>query len=592
LYVLGGKTTLLNALSRRQGITSGKVTLNGGRLPSYDPFTLLPFFVDLTGWLTFLCLCFCPDSPRCNFNKISAYVMQDDRLFEVLTPRELFEFSANLRLPREMTAAQRKARIDKVITQLRLQACADTRVGGALMRGLSGGERKRTSIGYELITNPALLFLDEPTSGLDSFTSLALILNLKELAHYGHTVICTIHQPSAEIFRNFDKLNLLVQGRTAFFGRAADSIDFFSGLGYPCPTYTNPTDFFMELLQTVTDEDKVRAGKIVDAAVKKMEDDPIKLMEAPAGEGNGAAVKTFKRAPRMVQIAELTKRGWQVITRNPITFQARIAQNLCIAILVGLVYLRLDTTQSSIADREGALFFICMGQVMTSLMGVVLTFPLERSLLVREQSNGMYSIFNYFMGKFFSSLPMDIFFPSFFSVVVYWMVGFNPNGAAPFFMFLLSNFALVMCSASMGLLLGCLLPSAEIAVSIAPIALIPFMLFGGFFAKLSSVPDWLSWIQYISVFKWGFQALSTTEFNGMTFMCAPSEYVSVTTPEGVVKVCPITDGSQVLDNLGYTYSRDYWIAIGITLGLFIFFRILALISLIWQTNRALKKTQT
>ena len=160
--------------------------------------------------------------------------------------------------------------MDSVIAKLRLQACADTRVGGALMRGLSGGERKRASIGYELITNPSLLFLDEPTSGLDSFTSLALIQNLKDLANEGHTVICTIHQPSSEIFRNFDKLNLLVKGRVAYLGPAADSIEFFAQLGYPCPMYTNPTDFFMELLQTSGDEDKERAHKIVEGFSKSI----------------------------------------------------------------------------------------------------------------------------------------------------------------------------------------------------------------------------------------------------------------------------------------------------------------------------------
>ena len=169
-----------------------------------------------------------------------------------------------------MSNVDKKKRVDSVINKLRMQACADTRVGGALMRGLSGGERKRASIGYELITNPSLLFLDEPTSGLDSFTSLALIQNLKDLANEGHTVICTIHQPSSEIFRNFDQLNLLVKGRVAYLGPAADSIEYFSQLGYPCPMYTNPTDFFMELLQTNGDEDKERARKLVDSFAKSI----------------------------------------------------------------------------------------------------------------------------------------------------------------------------------------------------------------------------------------------------------------------------------------------------------------------------------
>lgn len=493
-----------------------------------------------------------------------------------------------------MSSEDKKKRVEDVLVRLRMQACADTRVGGALMRGLSGGERKRASIGYELITNPGLLFLDEPTSGLDSFTSLALIQNLKELAHEGHTIICTIHQPSSEIFRNFDKLNLLVKGKVAFFGPAADAIEFFSQLGHPCPTYTNPTDFFMELLQTTHEEDVARNAKFVEASANAMIKPSLKSEDSSFHGTLAKAEKaeTFKRAPRLTQIYELTKRGWQVIVRNPITFKARFAQTLLIGLLVGLVYLQLGNNQSSIRDRQGALFFLITTQVMSALMGVLLTFPLERALLIREQSNGMYSVINYFLGKFISSVPLDIFFSVMFSVIVYWMVGFNTTGAAPFFMFLLTVFSLVMCSGSMGLLLGSMLPNAEVAVSVAPIAIIPFMLFGGFFASLGNIGDWLGWIQYISVFKWGFQALVVNEFHGLVLKCADDEFLSIMTPGGEIKVCPITDGQQVLDSMDFTYVSDYWMGIGILLGLFVFFRLLALLALIYQTRKALKKTQT
>ena len=204
----------------------------------------------------------------------------------------------------------------------------------------------------------------------------------------------------------------------------------------------------------------------------------------------------------------------------------------------------------------------------------------------------MYSVTNYFLGKFLSTLPLDVFFPVLFSLVVYWMVGLNMTTASAFFLFLLAVLSITLCASSMGLLLGCMLPNAEVAVSIAPIALIPFMLFGGFFANLSSIGDWLSWIQYISIFKWGFQALVTNEFRGLTFDCTESQYVSVETPGGTVNVCPVTTGEKVLENLGYSFPNDYWIAIGVILGLFVFFRLLALFFLMWQTKRALKKTQT
>jgi len=89
-------------------------------------------------------------------------------------------------------------------------------IGGVTLKGLSGGERKRTSIGYELITDPKLLLLDEPTSGLDSFTSFNLLKMLKNEAERGMTIMCTIHSPSSAIFQLFDKFILMHDGHQIF----------------------------------------------------------------------------------------------------------------------------------------------------------------------------------------------------------------------------------------------------------------------------------------------------------------------------------------------------------------------------------------
>ena len=300
--------------------------------------------------------------------------MQDDRLFEVLTPRELFTFSARLRLPRDMSADQRSEMVENVIKKLKMSACANTRVGGHLMRGLSGGERKRTAIGYELITNPGLLFLDEPTTGLDSSTAYFLIETLRELAREGHTVICTIHQPSSEIFALFDKLNLLVKGEVAYLGPAKDSIDFFGNLGSPCPTYTNPADFFMTLLQTFTPEDVTRTQKFVAASkevtVARLAQQKI---DSSADAGDLEPITSPDRPPFFVQLGELTKRNWIVTTRNPLSFRARIGQTVFMSLLVGCVYYKLTFTYGSSSDRVGGLFYITVSQVMSSLNSVLLT---------------------------------------------------------------------------------------------------------------------------------------------------------------------------------------------------------------------------
>lgn len=565
----GGKTSLLNTLSRRIRLTSGSITLNGKKLPK-------------------------------NFNKVSAYVMQDDRLFETLTPRELFSFSANLRLPKETTQEEKKAAVEWVIQRLGLTSCADTRVGGALSRGLSGGERKRTSIGYELITNPSLLFLDEPTSGLDSYSSLVLLECLRDLAKDGHTIICTIHQPSSEIFALFDKLHLLAKGNVVYHGEASKSIEYFAQMGDPCPTYSNPADHFMKVLQAHTDADMVRVQRYIDAQAKKSSDtsnnssdshnnhDEHKLEE----KHSSSKIEVESRAPFYKQFGELTKRGWITQIRNPLAFQARMGQNIVMSLLVGLVYLQLGHHQVNIGDRIGALFFVGIGQIMSALNGVLLTFPLERALLVREYSNGMYSVPSYYLGKMVSTIPFDIFFPILFSCISYFMVGFQGT-AEQFFLFLLAIVMTGLTAGSMGLALGCMFPNAEVAVSLAPVVIIPFMLFAGFYVDLDSVPVWLSWIQYISIFKWSLQALLVNEFFHAKFDCAPDEFISVQTPEGTIQVCPVTDGKQVIATQGFETKdfSDYWIPIAVMAGLFVFFRIAALSLLTYQTKKAVSKNQ-
>lgn len=108
-----------------------------------------------------------------------------------MTVRECLEFSAKLKLPG--TDAEKIKKVDEIITDLKLNKCEKTLIGGSLIKGVSGGERKRTSIGVELITDPSLIFLDEPTTGLDSYTATQVMVILKNLAMSGRTVIQTIH---------------------------------------------------------------------------------------------------------------------------------------------------------------------------------------------------------------------------------------------------------------------------------------------------------------------------------------------------------------------------------------------------------------
>ena len=166
-----------------------------------------------------------------------AFVEQEDLVASALTVRQNLQVTARLRLPQSHLAPaaeseplssilmnQKLQRVEEVISMLHLNKCADTLVGSAASRGISGGEKKRLCIGMELLTEPSFIFFDEPTSGLDSSHALLVARCMRDLSRSGVTVISSIHQPSSQIFELFDDLLLLDEGHVAYFGPATDAV--------------------------------------------------------------------------------------------------------------------------------------------------------------------------------------------------------------------------------------------------------------------------------------------------------------------------------------------------------------------------------
>jgi ABC-type multidrug transport system ATPase subunit len=150
-------------------------------------------------------------------------------LIGLLTPKESLRFACRLRTT--MTEVQIRERVDVIIERMSLQKCENTLIGGGMIKGISGGERKRVAIGYELITDPQFLLLDEPTSGLDSFTAYNVIKSLKDNAKEGMTIMCTIHSPSSKTFELFDTLILMHEGQLIYQGPTTGLATYFSEMG-------------------------------------------------------------------------------------------------------------------------------------------------------------------------------------------------------------------------------------------------------------------------------------------------------------------------------------------------------------------------
>jgi ATP-binding cassette, subfamily G (WHITE), member 2 len=225
------------------------------------------------------------------FKRVSGYVTQDDCLMGNLTVRETFMFHANMKMPRETPKSVKEERVAHIIDELGLRKVADELVGSQFRRGISGGEKKRVSIGCELLTDPGLLFLDEPTTGLDAYNSLSVLKTLRRLARHGRTIICTIHQPRSTIFELFDKLVVLSQGSVVYSGDANGAVPYFGKLGAHCRQYINPADF---LLDVVVKNERARARALrasvndlhehVDAGGKHAFDNTTVLIDGGGGE--------------------------------------------------------------------------------------------------------------------------------------------------------------------------------------------------------------------------------------------------------------------------------------------------------------------
>ncbi|GLE05804.1 hypothetical protein PINS_up014985 [Pythium insidiosum] len=232
-----------------------------------------------------------------DYRKIAAYVQQDDTLYATLTVRECLTYSAELRLPASVPDAVKHEMVSRILTELNLVHVQHSRIGGgAGHRGISGGERRRVSIGMELVTSPQILFLDEPTSGLDSSSANAVVQLVKDLASHGRIVIMSIHQPSAKAFMLLDQVVLLAKGRMLYDGAPQDAKQYFERVGFKCPENENVADFILDIASNTENIPMVRAA-FKEANPKRHAPSRIRLEPLHAAQPAAAAVAPMFKAP-------------------------------------------------------------------------------------------------------------------------------------------------------------------------------------------------------------------------------------------------------------------------------------------------------
>jgi ABC-type multidrug transport system ATPase subunit len=543
----GGKTSLLNVLAGRATAgskVSGSIKFNGEERVK-------------------------------GMKRAIAYVLQDDVLFPNLTVLETLRFTAELRLPGP--SSERMKMVNQLLVELNLTHVQNTIIGRPFQRGVSGGERKRTNIANELLTNPKLILLDEPTSGLDSASAYSLMCSLKQLARTHHsTIISSIHQPSSQVYETFDRMMLMVQGRVLYFGHAMHATKHFAAQGYACPATYNPADFLLGVVTKPRALDAKDDGKDekYDALVAQLANAHAKSDSRPQG--------TEARLPLMDYGAAFTdEKKWSTSwwhqfmilsirsskqQRGETVSWIEIGNILAITTVVAGLWWQtaVDANENRIKDLQGYVFFTSVFWGFWPMFNALTTFPSERSVLVKERASGCYRLSAYFAAKTCSDVPLYTLMPTIYAVITFHCLGLHHgykdvaatlSNLLVFIVVLLLN---VLTAQSFGLFISTAVMDFKTAMVTAQTTMLTFMLAGGFYLDSRNIPDVLSFIPAVSFVTYSYPALMINTFREtpLSFACVQQAgAVSSTFSE-----CPVT-GPTVLSAYGIEGSVGEKVAV-------------------------------
>ncbi|XP_050540574.1 protein white [Daktulosphaira vitifoliae] len=553
-----GKTTLLNSLtfrSDRNVVETGVRAINGVPINSKT------------------------------LTAVSAYVQQHDLFIGTLTVREHLTFQALVRMDRHIPHHKRMARVEEVIQELSLKKCEDTIIGvPGKLKGLSGGEMKRLSFASEVLTDPPLMFCDEPTSGLDSFMAQNVISVLKSMSTKGKTIICTIHQPSSEVYSMFDKILLLANGQTAFLGTPNEAIDFFKTLGVTCPKNHNPADFFIQLLAIVPTQE-VASHETIETVCEAYENSIYKqnimahqrnLMDMKKNSIEWDHKELSNRSPYkatwLEQFSAVFWRSWLSVKKEPTITKVRMVQTIMVACLISFIFYNQRLDQDGVMNINGALFMCISNMTFQNVLAVINVFCSELPVFMREHYNGMYRTDVYFLCKTFAEIPIFLVIPVLFTVIIYYLIGLNPK-LIHFFISIIIITLVSLVAVSFGYLISCVSGNISVALSIGPTIVIPFLLFGGYFLNVNSIPSYFRWLSFFSWFKYANEGLLINQWADINRI----ECNRVNT------TCPRT-GHAVLESVNFL-EGNFYMDIVLLFCLIIIFRILAFLALLARTSR-------
>lgn len=508
-----------------------------------------------------------------NFSRVSCYIQQDDEVRPLLTVKEALTMAAHLKLGFSVTYKEKKQQIAELLAMLGLSNHSHT-----MTKKLSGGQRKRLSIALELITNPPLIFLDEPTTGLDSSSTTSCISLLKDLAHQGRTVVCTIHQPSSLLFEMMDHLYTVALGRCIYQGSIKELVPHLATLGLNCPPYHNPADFLIEVAvgEYTADMNVLAAAasqstrsilqKRTSTTVVEQENGiPLQLLQS--SHQSAADIIEFsacqpKPAPLWAQAYYLYNRNLLIIRRSYSNLGWRLLIHILISLVYGCLYRNVGNSASSVFANYVYVYGTCLFLHYTGQMAVTLSFPLEYKILTREHFNNWYSLAPYWLSVLLVEVPFQLFCVVTYLVPSYYLTG-QPNDLMRLCYFLLFTIVVSLTAQGFGFLIGATLP-VTIAVFLGPVTTCFLSVFG-FSNRYSDMSPFFQVFYKISYYRVAFQGSLSVLYgmNRTLLPCSNNFYCHYRNPTKLLREMEVTD----LD-LAFDYS--FVISFGIVFYLILF----------------------
>ncbi|EEY64498.1 ATP-binding Cassette (ABC) Superfamily [Phytophthora infestans T30-4] len=564
-----GKTTLMDVIAGRKtgGKITGKIMLNG-----YEASDLA-------------------------IRRCTGYCEQMDVHSEAATIREALTFSSFLRQDASVSDAKKYDSVTECIELLGLEDIADQ-----IIRGSSVEQMKRLTIGVELAAQPSVIFLDEPTSGLDARSAKIIMDGVRKVADSGRTLICTIHQPSAEVFYLFDRLLLLQRGgQTAFYGDLGENcrnlIDYFENIPGVAPLSVgyNPATWMLECIGAGVGHGTEDLMDFVSYFKNSPYNQQLKTNMAkegimtPSPELPEMVFGKKRAADSKTQAKFVIWRFFQMYWRTPSYTLTRMYLSIFLAMLFGLIFVTNDdyASYSGLNSGVGMVFMSGFFSSMAVFQSVMPLTCLERESFYRERASQTYNAFWYFMASTLAEIPYCFVSSLIFTAIFYYFVGFT--GFATSVVFWLASALLVLMFVYLGQLFAYAMPSEEVAQIIGILFNSVLMMFIGFSPPAYAIPSGYTWLYDICPFKFPIAILVALVFadcdDEPTWNETWQTYENVNSQLGCQ---PMLDAPETVGHItikGYTEEyfgmKHHQIArnFGITIGIIVLFRIWAALAL-------------